>query len=93
MSSWTPLFKIGGNSSSIKHGRETSTTTSVSITFSNAFPDANYTVSITPYSSTISTDTPQAYIIYDATFTSAGFTVETSNATGFFWTAMYGSNS
>lgn len=91
--SWTPLFKIGGNSPSIKNGRETTTNTCASITFSNAFPDANYTVSITPYSSSMSADIPQAYIIYDGTFTSSGFTVQTSNATGFFWTAIYGSNS
>ena len=91
--SWVPVFKLGENPYSIKNGRETIATTSTSITFSNAFPDANYTVSITPHSSAISADTPQAYIIYDETFTSSGFTVQTSNATGFFWTAIYGSNS
>jgi hypothetical protein len=88
------LFQIGGSSPPIKHGREILTQgTSASITFSNAFPDADYTVSITPYSSAVSTDTPRAYVIVDASFTGEGFTVETLHATGFFWTAIYGSNS
>lgn len=94
--SWTPLFQLSGNSPPIKNGNstvnETGTTT---ITFSNAFADNNYTVSLTPYYSgnTKPIDRPQAYIVYDKSFTPNGFQVETLYASGFFWTAIYGSNS
>lgn len=93
--SWVPVLKLGGNSPSIKNGNISSITSDgiTLITFSKSFSDSNYTVSITPYSDVVQSSSPQAYLLFDNTFTSTGFTVKTSNATGFFWTAMYGSNS
>ena len=93
--SWVPVFKVGGDSPSIKNGNVSSITSDgiTIITFSNSFSDSNYTVCITPYMDALSLTPPQAYVLFDSTFTSTGFTVQTSNATGFFWTAIYGSNS
>lgn len=91
---WVPVFKLGETTPLIKHGRQViDISSSATITFATEFPDANYTVSITPYSDVVQTTSPQAYVLFNSTFTPEGFTVETSNAMGFFWTAIYGSNS
>jgi hypothetical protein len=91
--SWVPVFKVGETTPLLKHGRQEITSSSTIVTFGTEFPDTSYTVSITPYSNAIQTNTPHAYVLFDTTFTRGGFTVETSNATGFFWTAIYGSSS
>jgi len=92
--SWTPLLQLTGNSPRIKNGIVSGITDGVTtITFSTSFSDSNYTVSITPYVDSAFTLSPQACVIYDETFTSGGFRVQTVNANGFFWTAIYGSNS
>ena len=92
---WVPVFKLSGNSPPIKNGNVSGIISDgiATITFSNSFADKNYTVSITPYVSASTITPPQSYIIYDETFTSSGFSVQTMHATGFFWTAIYGSNS
>lgn len=94
--SWVPVFKLSGNSPPIKNGNVSGIISDgiATITFSNSFADTNYTVSITPYVSASTITPPQAYVIFDETyFTPSGFKVQTINASGFFWTAIYGSNS
>jgi hypothetical protein len=92
--SWTQLIQVSGSSPPIKKGNITGISDGVTtITFSTSFSGTDYIVSITPLVDAVFTMPPQACVIYDETFTSEGFQVQTVNANGFFWTAIYGSSS
>ena len=82
--SWLPILNLG---SSIKSGKSISNGTSGTVTFNNAFPDANYIVILTPYVTNPSNGPVQAWV--SGSLTADSFTFNTVGADGVYWTATY----
>jgi hypothetical protein len=81
--SWKPILNLGIDNSKIKSGKNLSSITTV--TFATPYPDANYSVSLTPYVESVSNSVPQAWVIVDS-LTPSSFMFNSVGASGVFWT-------
>jgi hypothetical protein len=82
--SWTPILQLGSSTKTGKYTVGESTT----ITFAQPFNDTNYTITLTPFTTTTLTGIPMVWTV-EANKTASSFEIGISGCDGAYWSATY----